>query len=333
MAVFNRLSHTLQEFDSTILNLTVFGSIDAYAAGMEAMRRVFGKIDWPLTWIEGADCGNLPIAGIHAVSLSGGKVQRIYFNDRVCATAFQDSAARYCLIGGLGPTRLPLSRAGQTQQTLEHLETILSSAGFSFQDIARTWFFLDDLLAWYPEFNQVRTETYSRVKFKTGSLPASTGVAGRNPAGLALALAAWAMQPTTPSTKVREIASPLQCPAPTYGSSFSRAMEISSALGQRLLISGTASIAPEGQTLWRDNVAKQVELSMQVVEAILRSRGLTFADLTQATAYFKHPSGLPAFTTWCQENNFPLRVVVPTVCDICRDELLFEIEAEAWKPV
>ena len=70
---------------------------------------------------------------------------------------------------------------------------------------------------------------------------------------------------------------------------------------------------------------------MQVIDAILRSRGFTFTDLTRATAYFKHSSDVPAFTAWCNANNLPLPIVVPALCDICRDDLLFELEAEAWR--
>ena len=333
MELFTRLSHTLQEFDATILNLLVFGSVDACVAGTEAMRRVFGKIDWPMTWVEGAGCGEHPIAGVHVFALSGSNVRRVSVNNRVLASVFDDGAARYCHVGGLGPTRPSQSRAGQTQEALDRLEQTLAEAGFSLRDMARTWFFLDDILAWYREFNHVRTKAYSRVKFNTGSLPASTGVSGRNPERSALALAAWAIQPANSSTEVREVASPLQCPAPAYGSSFSRAMEISSSSGRRLFISGTASIAPEGQTLWPDNAAKQVDLSMQVIDAILRSRGFTFADLTHATAYFKNSSSVPAFTAWCSANKLPQSIVVPALCDICRDDLLFELEAEAWKSV
>src|SRR3974390_1877625 len=65
MELFTRLSHTLREFDATILNVLVFGSVEACVAGTEAMRRALGKIDWPLTWVEGAGCSEHPIAGIH----------------------------------------------------------------------------------------------------------------------------------------------------------------------------------------------------------------------------------------------------------------------------
>ena len=89
------------------------------------------------------------------------------------------------------------------------------------------------------------------------------------------------------SARVAEVPSPMQCPAAKYGSSFSRAVEILSGDGNHLLISGTASIAPDGGTACRANLGGQIARTMEVVESILKSRGLGFADVTRATAYFR----------------------------------------------
>ena len=100
----------------------------------------------------------------------------------------------------------------------------------------------------------------------------------------------------------------------------------------RLFISGTASISPDGRTLWPEDARKQVAQTMQVVEAILQSRGFSFSDLTRATAYFKHCADVRAFTDWCaSDGRFSLPVVFAN-CDVCRDDLLFELEADAWRP-
>jgi enamine deaminase RidA (YjgF/YER057c/UK114 family) len=164
------------------------------------------------------------------------------------------------------------------QQTLGNLEWALDNAGFTLGDVMRTWFYNDHILDWYDEFNRVRSAHYASVKWRTGSLPASTGIGARNPAGGALVVAAWAMQPLAAAAQALEVASPLQCPAPQYGSAFSRAMEINSGGWRRLLISGTASIHPDGKTAWVGNPKKQVDLTMEVIVAILYSRGMDFND-------------------------------------------------------
>ncbi len=332
MEMFSRLALALKDSDTTPVNLMVFGSARAHPAAQEAMRRVFGRIDWPVTWVGAAACDEHPIAGMQAFAFSAGRVNRITLNGRVVGSVFEEGAVRHCLLGGLGPNASSASRPDQLRQTLASLETALENAGFSLGDVVRTWFYVDDLLSWYGPFNEARTQAYSRIKFRTGSLPASTGISAGNPSGAALVAGAWAMQPLHASAQIAEVASPLQCPAPAYGSSFSRAVEVTSRQGRRLLISGTASIAPGGQTLWVGDVLKQIDLTMKVIEAILASRGYGFSDITRATAYFKHRADIPAFSDWCADRALRSLPFIAAQCGICRDDLLFELEADAWNP-
>ena len=122
------------------------------------------------------------------------KVERNEFNGRIVGSVFTEGGARQCFIGGLMPADRNF-RAGTDPRALENLRAALAPAGFELADTVRTWFFLENILSWYDDFNQARTKIYSGVKFRTGSLPASTGVGAKNPAGTALALAAWAFQP------------------------------------------------------------------------------------------------------------------------------------------
>jgi enamine deaminase RidA (YjgF/YER057c/UK114 family) len=110
-------------------------------------------------------------------------------------------------------------------------------------------------------------------------------------------------------------------------------MEISTRKGRRLLISGTASIALEGETLYAGDVRGQIARTMDVVEAMLESRGLKLSDVTRATAYFKNAADVFAFEEWQRAHKWNSTVVVPVNCDICRDDLLFELEADAWLPL
>jgi enamine deaminase RidA (YjgF/YER057c/UK114 family) len=239
--IFARLANALKEFDATPLHVMVFGSVAASVAGNEAVRRIFGALDWPVTWIEGESCDDHPIAGVQVFALTGCSMERIELDGHVVGSVFENENARHCILGGLGPKPKLSTRGDETISTLERLQAALDRAGFSLADVIRTWFFLDDILGWYDEFNRARTQIYSGLKFHTNSLPASTGVGARNSAGAAVALAAWAVQPLGNASVAEEIASPMQCPAPAYGSSFSRAMEHSTASGRRLFISGTAT--------------------------------------------------------------------------------------------
>jgi enamine deaminase RidA (YjgF/YER057c/UK114 family) len=327
-ALCRRAAVRLRERGAIPLHLQVFGNANFAAAREQILAGSFGNLDFPLTWVEGADCSGQPVAGIQLHAFTG-EVGRIRIDGRVLGSVFTEGGARHCFVGGLMDSDRTLPRTEQTKQTLEKLQIVLARGGFDLADTVRTWFFLENILQWYDAFNRARTKIYSGVKFRTGSLPASTGVGAKNPAGSALALAAWAFRPLEKSARAEEIASPRQCPAPAYGSSFSRAMEISTGGGRRLSISGTASLAPGGKTLWVGDVRRQIELSMDVVEAILRSRQMDFSSLTRAIAYFRHAPDVRFFHEWLKINRREAMPVVAVQCDVCRDDLLFELEAEA----
>ncbi|MDO8544337.1 MAG: translation initiation inhibitor [Opitutaceae bacterium] len=330
--VFRRVADELAAREAEILAVMVYGRIAAHDEIAREMRDALGETMWPVTWVEGASCDAGPLAGVQALAVSRRPINRIRLGGKIVGSVYEDGGARYCLLGGIGPTATSMREPAQVQQMFGNLESALDLAGFELRDVFRTWFYNREILQWYDDFNRVRSAHYAQVKFRTGSMPASTGVAGRNPADAALAVAAWAMRPLNPHACAQEIGSPLQCPAPNYGSSFSRAMEINSGGWRRLLISGTASIHPNGATAWVDNAKKQIDLTMEVVAAILESRGMTFADVTRATAYFKHPAFRPYFVAWCDVRELRQMPVVAVHCDICRDDLLFELELDAALP-
>ena len=98
---------------------------------------------------------------------------------------------------------------------------------------------------------------------------------------------------------------------------------------RRLYISGTASIEPGGATAHVGDVDKQIDLTMDVVEAILESRDMGWSDTTRAAAYFKDVESIPAFASYCRAKGLPPLPVAIAHSDICRDDLLFEIEMDA----
>jgi enamine deaminase RidA (YjgF/YER057c/UK114 family) len=328
-ATFQRLADQLAASEGTLLSLMIYGSIAARGPIEEAMRLCLGETAWPVTWIDGGSCERLPLAGVQAFAISGRPVVRVRLGRRIVGSVYEDGGARHCLLGGLGPTACAPLPSAQVQQTLGNLEWALDNAGFALGDVVRTWFYNEDILDWYDEFNRVRSAHYAGVKWRTGSLPASTGIGARNPAGAALVVGAWAMQPIDDMGRATEIGSPLQCPAPQYGSAFSRAMEIDSGGWRRLLVSGTASIHPDGRTAWVGQPKAQIELTMEVVAAILHSRGMTLDDVTRATAYFEQPCYKALFDAWCVGRHFEQLPVVPVHADVCRHDLLFELELDA----
>jgi len=329
-AMARRLAEALNPWDATVVRQFVFGSATASRATLKTLRQVLDDPEMPVTWVEGAACADNAIAGMQTHAIAGARVRTLSGNGRSLARTWEDALATHCVVNPILPTRSPATPPEQAREVFEKLQTGLASAGMTMKDLVRTWFYLNDLLSWYGDFNRVRNDVFAHNELRPPSLPASTGVGGRNPMGAALAAAAWAVRPHDPAAEVLHFApSPEQCPASSYGSAFSRAVEIGCAGFRRLLVSGTASIARDGKTEHVGDGRAQIERSMQVVEAILESRRMTFADTAFATAFFKHPADAPLFADWLARHGLQSMPVVSACCDICRDNLLFEIELEA----
>jgi enamine deaminase RidA (YjgF/YER057c/UK114 family) len=70
-------------------------------------------------------------------------------------------------------------------------------------------------------------------------------------------------------------------------------------------------------------------LTLDVVEAILKSRGYKWEDTVRAIGYFRDINDLPAFDAICKERGIAPLPLAPAHVIVCRDDLLFEIEIDA----
>lgn len=328
-ALWLRLHDQLREHEAVVVKQDVFGPVAVQHDVCSSIKNKLGKINWPITWVEGAPCRGGSIAGMQVLAVAGAGVEPLVSDGRVLGCVFHDAWSKHCVLGDLLPSDFTQPKTAQTQQVFERIETALNQAGMVLSDVVRTWLFLDQILSWYGPFNDVRTEIFTQKNLFSKWVPASTGVGARNPTGAGLVAGAWAVQPTSGPVTIGEVASPLQCEARQYGSCFSRALEIRTPGDQRLFVSGTASIEPGGRSAYLDDMKGQIDLTMSVVEAILAARHLSFADVTRATAYFKRIPDAPIFAEWCAGRGLGDLPLVMTQADICRDELLFEIELDA----
>jgi len=326
-----RLAVELVARDAEPVRIIGFGVRSAYGTTVNALQSVLGEQELPVTWVEGCSVNGHPLAGIQAHAVTGTEVRHLGAGaSGMQARAWRDAAASHCVVSVTVDLEGARSSCDQAGDFFVALQSGLSQAGMTMKDVVRTWFYLDDILDWYGEFNRVRNDFFAQHELRPGTLPASTGVSGRNPAGSAICAVAWAMKPhDAVAVAAHPVVSPLQCAAPAYGSAFSRAMEIKANGYRQLLVSGTASIAPDGRTQHVGDVAAQIELTMQVVEAILNSRGMALADVCRATAYFKSAADAPQFDDWLAQRQLQLIPLVKACCEICRDDLLFEIELDA----
>jgi len=318
------LWRTAEDVDATLLSQFVF-------AGTQHYKQFQKEAACPVVWLQGDACEDGSLYSMQGVALTGLNPQPVSFNGRDMGFIYEDENARYCRLRGVIPQDLTVSRMEQTSSAFETMDAALKLNGFKFTDTIRTWIYLDKLLEWYGDFNAVRTQYFNETGIFDHRVPASTGIGASNQFGAAIMMDVLAVRPKDDRLKIQEVISPMQNPALDYKSSFSRAVEMAYPTHKNLLISGTASIDPDGATAHLDDPEKQIRLTLKVVKAILDSRGMGWDDLFRGIAYFKDMSYLPIYEKIAAELgivSFPLAI---SHADVCRHDLLFEIEVDAVK--
>jgi enamine deaminase RidA (YjgF/YER057c/UK114 family) len=330
LTMLDSFAELINEKGATILSQFVFGGHRYYEDTVKKMEKLIGPIDWPITWVQGDGCTGEHMTGTQVYAIAGVDVDRIEVNGKIIGSQYEDDDGRYCIMGDMTPDDTNQTRKEQTDAAFAKIEAGLEAAGMDFSNVVRTWMYLDDLLSWYDDFNEVRNNFFIKRGVFDALVPTSTGIGASNMAGAALVTGAYAVD-INEDISIKAIPSPLQCPALDYKSSFSRAIEIKFPSYRKIIISGTASIAPEGHTVHVGDYIKQIALTMKVTRAILESRGMDWDDASRGIAYFRDITKAPLLTEYCRENELPPIPFAYSHAHVCRDDLLFEIELDAVK--
>jgi len=262
---------------------------------------------------------------IHAIA--GKKINAIYFEDRFAGCQFEDDDANYYMLKIL-PDNIRESQFEQAQNIFDKSQTILRALGCDFSNTIRTWLFADNILSWYGDLNKARNHFFEQHDIYRKLVPASTGIGVENYYRSAMAVQVLAGKPKNSKASAQIVNSPLQCPALNYKSSFSRAVKFTASDHSKLYISGTASIDIAGKTVFLNDTKTQLDFTMQVVSAILAEAGMSWTNTVSSMAYFKYKEDFALFVDYCRAKN----IKIPHVkihADVCRDDLLFELELDA----
>jgi enamine deaminase RidA (YjgF/YER057c/UK114 family) len=218
----------------------------------------------------------------------------------------------------------------QSDAIFEEALKIVNRQGIPFTDVLRTWIYLDDIDRDYDELNASRNAFFQREQVQR--MPASTGIGGgSHPKGTLCTVDVHALlNPEIAGVEV--MTTPTLNEAPEYGSSFSRGMKMALPEETYLFISGTASVDEEGATVHVGDVRAQIERMLLNVEELLKGQGATFADLTHAVTYLKSAADFELYQRICAERG--VKDVPHTIVEanVCRPELLCEMEAIAVVP-
>lgn len=329
--VFGELAELLARERIQPLRETVYGSLARRAALLAARRaalRARGLEDTPAAYLEGRPPDGPGFAGLQLWGVRGRGSVRTVSAAGVAGRLWTAPGLRALhLCGARGSVANGDGRAGEAAGMFAAARAALAEHGFRYRQVARTWIYLARILDWYEEFNRVRTGLYARPEFLGGlrrPFPASTGIAARAGAGACamdlLALSGSRVRPVTRSAR--------QGPSFAYGSAFSRAAQVRWGGRTTLLVSGTASIDAAGRTALAGDAEGQCLRTLLALGALLAERGGSLRDIVSATVFCKDRSAHAAYRRVTGLLGIELPAVA-ILADICRPDLLVEIEATA----
>lgn len=223
--------------------------------------------------------------------------------------------------------------SAQAQQMFNNVGTALQTHGFEYTDVARTWIYVACLLEWYNDLNRVRTAHYKKngIGVPDGpAFPASTGIQCWSDAEECLVdvLAVQSHKPGAISVEPIRC-SPRQDQSFNYGSAFSRGMTFAIEERRTIHISGTASINTAGASTHLGDAEMQSLETLMSIAAILEQEGGSLQNITSATLFCKDYA---AWEAWNRVTRLLHVPAIPKICvqaDVCRHDLLVEMEAVA----
>ena len=329
--IFSGISDILQSKKAHIFQERVFATQEVMEIICKARSEAYGKLDdgvAPSLLVEQEGLLG-PIAGVqvHAI-ICENKPEVVNLNEIDCGRILHMPGRAYLSLSSISGQQ-GKEITTHAQEMLEKAEAALEQFGADFLSVPRTWMWLKDILSWYDEFNQVRNEFFTkRGLIGTGtrqSMPASTGI-GLGPAdGGDCSMDLMAVLEPTNCTKYLQAGGKQQS-ALDYGSAFSRASKTDTPAGQTVYVSGTASIDEDGATTNIDDAEGQIKDTIENVRAVLSDMHCIDEDVVQVMAYCKTTEVERIFNSFRDTLPWPW---ITIICDICRDDLLFEIEATA----
>ena len=233
----------------------------------------------------------------------------------------------------------------QSREVFDRLDHILTTNGFTAADIVRQWNYIGNITCHrngrqnYQEFNDARSAYYQTVSWTNG-YPAATGI-GASCEGIIVGCIAFKSD-----KGIFPINNPLQIAAHAYSKNvliddnagaikstpkFERAKLIEIGDSACCFVSGTAAIRGE-QSMDMNSARSQTIQTIENIEHLVSKEnlmrfGCKAYDLKLANLriYIKNAEDYDQVRATVEEL-YPQVPAIYTVADVCRDELLVEIE-------
>jgi enamine deaminase RidA (YjgF/YER057c/UK114 family) len=267
----------------------------------------------------------------------------------ICIT----DAGKELWVGGLGSGLFPSDTRKAAETAFDQMKSILEKEGMSFDHLVRQWNYIGNILEIkdgfqnYQVFNEVRFEYYQKYRIVHG-YPAATGI-GMKLGGVSIDFCAVMAKE---AVHVKPIENPNQVNAYEYGQQvlkgiagdgsalkhppqFERALLLTRKIKSTLFVSGTASIIGQ-ETIGIDDIEKQTEVTIDNIHRLTDQRrighvtqnnDIAWGEFILVRTYVKNREDFNKVRAICTAR-FPGVEQIFVESDICRDNLLVEIEAE-----
>jgi len=305
------------------------GNIDIVQA---ARAKAYGELDdgVPPTLLHVVGNADGAVTGVQAhVVACDSPIEPFEVDGKRCGRVVR--AGGRTLLGLAGMTAVDGDSAcDQARLMLMKAEKAANMAGGDMFSVVRTWMWLGDLLSWYDDFNDVRNAFFRQVGLISPGgvhrLPASTGISIAPATGGYCGMDMVAVIEKGGPTAQSLLAGGDQGSAYDYGSAFSRGLRAHTLAGETVYISGTAAIDASGRTEHIGDIGGQVASTIAHSRTVLGDLGCGDEDVVQAMAYCKTAEVEQFFRREYADLCWPSII---SVCDVCRHDLLFEVEVTA----
>lgn len=338
-----QIAEALKEHHLEIVHERIFGSLSVEASVMAVRHHALQTCGIastnPITYVQGNPTSGKGLAGIIIHAVSADDVWTITDGKQPCGRGWRHNGSTYLVLqnisGKHGSSNGNGTRHLEVRHMLDRAERILRENGASYRDVVRTWFYLSDILDWYAAFNNVRNEKYGEFGIMPGPgdrdllLPASTGIRGETPSSAAATMDLFVIAREAGSRPViKQLTNAAQLDAFRYGSAFSRGALIQKPGVSLIEVSGTAAIDQQGKSKFINDVRGQINCTFDRIETLIAQEGAGLRNIAAATVFVKRPEYVEIFREMARERGLEDFPAVCVVADVCREELLFEIDAE-----
>lgn len=271
----------------------------------------------------------------------------------------ESDGIRWIYCGGIRGEDAADNPYDESATAFQRMQRQLAAAGVGFDQVVRTWIYINQITAGedgrqrYQELNRARTDFYRDIQFGAKQrapwtpetiYPASTGI---GTSGDHITMACMALDSTRPDVFIVPLENPQQTPACAYQAEYSplspkfaRAMAVVQGHFVTTLVSGTASIV-NAKTCHFGDIERQTEQTIENIERLIAPEnftrhgmagsGATLKDIAKLRVYVKHQEDYER----CREVVERLLPRIPAIylhADVCRPDLLVEIEVVAFSP-